>query len=468
MLVDRLGLSVSACWMKWAVFLFSRLVVYFVLPLQWSQAYTRMHHLDIWELRRDYFSALWNLNCQPPLFNAWIGFMANVFPDAWAGVACQVQYFLLASLGFYVFLRILDRARVNGRAAAYLSYAYALLPTLLYAERWLTYTFPVAALLLLAVRMLQDWHETARSLSLFGYLFALLLVVLMRSLYHPVVWLVPCVAFAMRRGQVRKVLCMAVPVILIALAPLFLNLARYDMFTNSTWQGMNLFRTMQYVTHEEKMREVEQGNVPGVALLAPIFEKDETYFAYLGDRVDKTGIPVLDNVYKSSSETNRKGQRNSNALFMIELSKDYQASWFSLLKRYPMRYLASVVTSAYEFFSLDIYRNWTNRRDWLPQWGNDVKTFVIRLVRAILLPLGIASAFFCSLWGCLRAACRRDGLTPVCLFVVYTLCLTAAVASFCEAGETSVMRVPIEPLVLFGVALIFREKGGRWCRENGQ
>lgn len=436
------------------MFVIERIVFYAIMPLDWSFAYARMQNLDILSLRTDFWGSLQYLHVQPPLFNAFVGAVAISAPERYCPLVVQTGFFALACMTFAFFRKIL-RASVRSSCIARAGdVAYLVFPTILFAERWFTYTFPVTAMLVSMAFLLLRYSQTKRLGYFFGFSALAGILVLNRSFFHVFVWMVPalvCAFFAGKNKDSARKTAVAVIVLAVSAIPYFRNLAHYGQFTSSTFQGMNFYRTMHYVprkTIEDGIASKKLHPVCRIGSFAPL----EDYLA-LFPEPDEAGRPmahhqVLDNLVKSQSATKRDGEVNWNHRIIPIAASELQKGFFRLLLDCPERYAESVLNGVYLFFTVDVYRFWDNSREWLPQHGESFSTMAVKAIRAFAIPLVIATMFILSLAAFIAKISSRLG--PVALFCGGTMLYVLGVSVSCELGENSIMRVPVDPFMLFG------------------
>jgi hypothetical protein len=173
--------------------------------------------LDPQELRGHLLRSLFYLHSQPPLFNLFLGVGLKLFqnpaPFFWLA-------FLAAGAGLhlslYALCRLIGVPRLGAAAAASL---FALSPASILFENLLFYTYPAAALVVMAALFVGGAFE-GRDLHLWAFMGALCALTLTLSLFQllfPVAWAGLLLAV---RGQPRrrKVLVLG-PLLLLAALP---------------------------------------------------------------------------------------------------------------------------------------------------------------------------------------------------------------------------------------------------------
>ena len=463
----------------WALFIVERCVFYVMLPLDWPFAYQRMQNLDVFSLRTDLINSLLNLHAQPPLYNLFIGLVVKIVPETFAPIVVQCIYFLLACLTFFMYRRIAAAIIRSNFIRICCDIAYLLFPTILFSERWFTYAFPVTAMIValafLTLKLSRVGPATIRYFTLFSVIAAA--VVLMRSFFHLIAWMMPallCALYATGRVQIRRKCIIAIFSFAVAALPYCWNLSRYDMFTSSTWQGMNLFRTMHYVSTPELEKEVEGGFLHPVCRLrsfAPIRDYIEAFPQTQESCITSQNCKVLDDEEKSSSANDRTGEVNWNHRIIPVASRELEKGWKHLVFKYPSAYALGVLNGLYSFFTVDVYQFWDNSDEWSPAASKSALDFSIRTVKAIVIPVVFILLFISSAVAFFRLM-RRKSTCAFALFSLGTMIYVLAISITCELGETSIMRAPIDPLCLLGffglidyIAQARRDEGS--CDDSG-
>ena len=448
----------------WSWFLLERLALYFCFPLSWDLAYERMQNLDILALKSDYWSALWNLHMQPPLFNAILGVIAKFVPDAAAAIVVQAIYFGLAILSFVAVRGILAHFMPDGGRRRLFEIGYTLLPTTLFTERWFTYTCPVSCGLLWCMLFTLHYRTSGRLRHLLGCGLVGLGIVLTRSFFHPLLWFAPILALAAWGGPQRRTVRTFVIACFLSVAavPNVVNYARYGMFTSSTWQGMNLFNTLRYVTTEERSVLVKQGKIAPVCALQP-FMPPEMYFNALSVPPDPQRVPaVLHALRKTPPPSGGEPTSNLNHGILPMVSRKYQDGWLPTVLNYPRKYIMGMLNGIYIFFSLEPYRFWDNAAEWLPDVRDAPPAWCFKAIRVYVIPVALALLYMSALWGFLRA---KGSETRTGAWIgLFTLAYVLGLGCLAELAENCILRTPADPLVLLGLACL---ASGRSAERDG-
>ena len=441
---------------SWTIYFLTRLVFHVVHPLDWTNAYVRWQHLDLAALKSDYWTSLFNCHMQPPLFNAFLGAFIKVVPECYEEAVARFIYIGLGILSFIGFRRLLSETIRHDGIRRFFEVVYAIMPPILFTERWFGYTLPVMCCLTWMAYALSMWVKCGLRRYWYSYLVLGMSIVMMRSLYHALVWFVPCTCLALfAKGKKRMVICVAETslFIVLALLPNVFNFARYGMFASSTWQGMNLMRTLEYVTAKERQDLITAGRCSPIASIPP-FSHPETYLDYYGIENDVThsAPSVLACKHKVAYIDEQEKCPNYNHYIIPQASREYQASWKELVCAYPARYLYGVLNAVYSFFSWEMYHYWHNACEWLPSQVDPLVSWMVKGIKAFVVPVLMIAIYAIAVWGWGKDLLRFDDKCLLCAFCLLTCLYTFAVSVFAELGENNLMRVPIDPLLLAGVA----------------
>jgi hypothetical protein len=239
--------------------------------------------------------------------------------------------------------------------------------------------------------------------------------------------------------------------VLIALAvyPYLKNYQRYDMFTASTWIGMNLTRTLHYLTSEDKQQLIEKREVTPIFSL-PSFAEVSVFRDYYKD-VDRNEHPA-----ERLAQKNGDKYINHNHYIYAKASKEYQQNFVVAVLKYPRAYFKSVANSMIEFWGSNVYVDWFNPQSWIPR-KTGISVFICDVMLIYCFPLFTLIGYASMVIACIRRAFGSSKkIRVVSIFILFNLIYTLTVANCFEAGETSIMRVPIDPFILLGWGFVFQ------------
>ncbi len=467
------------------VFLASRLA-YMVAGVRfdWDPLRSSLAILDPELLRTDLLRTLLYSHSQPPLFNFFVGIILKCAP-ADPFPVFRILYIGMGLVMTFALMESLLRARVPAPAAFLLCAAVMTTPATILFENLLFYTYPVALLLVLSVLALQLYLGSGRITYAWVFFGLLGIIVLTRSLFHPL-WFVLAAAglvAADRRSRSRLIVAAAVPLLLIGLWSAK-NLILFGSASSSSWLGMSLSKMITVgVPEGERARLVREGAISPFALRRPYEGIDE--YRDLLPRRDSSGIPVLDREVRST------GNMNLNHSAYIEISNRYLRDALVLIRLHPGIYIRGLAHAILIYFrpASEYLSFFPNRpavqgldravnRVVLGQLAYERPTFeanespldfgwqvrrtgvIIALVYAIVLVLGGM-----RVWKCLRAP---GPLSEECILEAYllgTLIYVAVVGNMLEIGENCRFRFSVDPLFVLLLGILFTGAIGRFRKR---
>ena len=455
------------------VFLLSRLaylkagVRFDMDPLRTSLAL-----LDPELLRIDLFRSLLYLHSQPPLFNLFVGIVLKIV----AGNPARAFQILYLGMGLGISLALQEtfsRLSVPVWLGLLLSAAIMISPATILFENLLFYTYPVTLMLILSVLSLESYIRTDR--VVFAWVFFALLgcIILTRSLFHPVWFLLVAGGLIALRPQQRRNLLIA------AAVPLFLiagwsvkNVILFGTANSSSWLGMSLCKMVTVgVPVEERARLVAEGRLSPYALRQPYKGIDE--YRDLLPASDSTGVPILDREIRST------GNMNLNHSAYVGISRHYFNDALLLIRDHPGLYIRGIVHALFIYFRpaseyLSFFPNrpsvqWPDRivnRFLLGQtryerpgfeanedpidysWQIGRTGIVIAVLYGAVLLWAAA-----MLWKCLRLPSEASSRCILLIYILSTLMYVSVVGNLLEIGENCRFRFMVDPLFLLLLAL---------------
>jgi len=476
-------------------FIISRALIYQVVPFRFNTLYFYMQYLDPDILRYDLWNGLWHLHAQPPLFNLFLGLVFKLSPS---GLEAKVFAALYSVMGVVVMLAgyfLMRYLRVSKGIALTVSLLFMLFPTVIQAERWLFYPYPLVMALLLSAIFLYWFMDSKRVIYLILFLAAVAAIVLSRSFFHVIFWMLPIVIMILfmavfradqsQRNRFRLYLVylgISIFFLLISSSISIKNYLQFGLFTSSTWQGMNLAGMTGFVNPADIEELISAGEVTPLALI-PRFSPPDAYYNYYGMLQPQSGIRALDEAIKPS------GAINGNNRIYAKASKEYQQNTLTILRHYPLRYLKAITNEVYIFFGLAPYRFFWN----YSEWGLIRKDTILHRVNDIgllyALPFVLACIFIMGVWimtaemrrrykqykqhtqhnqgkhqnnQCGRGSTTADesafskefALLSVYAYISFNLIYVFTVANMIEFGEGCFMRIPVDPFLAVSLALI--------------
>lgn len=493
-----------------AGFIISRALIYQVVPFRFNTLSFYTQYLDPDILRYDLWNGLWHLHAQPPLFNLFLGLVLKLCPS---GLEAKVFAALYSVMGIVVMLAgyfLMRYLRVSKGIALTVSLLFVLFPPVIQAERWLFYPYPLAMALLLSAIFLYRFMDSKRVIYLILFLAAVAAIVLSRSFFHVIFWMLPIVIMILfmavfradqsQRHRFRLYLGISISFLLISSSISIKNYLQFGLFTSSTWQGMNLAGMTGFVNQTDIEELISAGEVTSLALI-PRFSPPDAYYNYYGMLQPQSGIRALDEAIKSS------GAINGNNRIYAKASKEYQQNTLTILRHYPLSYLKAITNEVYIFFGLAPYRFFWNYSEWGPIRKDTILHRANDIGLLYAVPFVLACIFIMVVWimtaelrrqykqynqhnhhnqynqhnqhnhhnqgkhqhsQCGRGSTTADesalsgefalseesALLSVYAYISFNLIYVFTVANMIELGEGCYMRIPVDPFLAVGLALI--------------
>jgi hypothetical protein len=362
MILNSIGLSRRDVGIITLLFVTSR-AVYAVLGLTFDATTFPgyMQFIDEQLLSTRLFESLWYYHANPPLLNLLAGIGVKLFgghADSFFAIVFHVLGLLLAA-SVYVLTWRLSASRL---AAAIATALLVFSPSFVLYENWFMYTFPAVALLTMSAVALHQYLQTQRTAwcaTFFGLLAVLLLT---RSLFH-LAWmvLIAILLTVLRYKRRRQVLLAAVVPVLLVGAWYGKNYYYFSMFSSSSWFGLGLSNISTLIVPRETLQPlVNEHRLSPFAVVSRYTEMDKLFTS---QQLPATGIPVLDQVRKSS------GDYNFNSQQLIAINHYYTADAVEVIRAFPFSYVVGLVISNRLFFSpssMNLYFSKKNRQAALP------------------------------------------------------------------------------------------------------
>lgn len=303
-----------------------------------------MQFADADLLRHNLLQTVFYDHSQPPLFNLYLGLVLKLFPGREA-VVWNLSFMLgglLLALSIYA---VMVRLKVKPKLSLGLTLLFMCSPATVLYENFLFYSYFEATFLCLAVLWLHKFLTSNKLTDAFIFFSLLSLIVLTRSLFH-FFWLVLVVGVILfyKRTHWKKVALVACLPVLVALSLYAKNYLVFGDFTSSSWFGMNISKVTTFAIPEnERKAMIERGQLSNLALIYPFSVSADAFPTYL-TQVKPSGVPILDQVLKSSGFT------NFNNLAFIDIAHQYQHDALASLTSHPLDYLKNVVKAVFIYF----------------------------------------------------------------------------------------------------------------------
>jgi hypothetical protein len=398
-------------------------------------------------LRSRLFESLFYLHSQPPLFNLILGIVLKLAEFRF-GTAMHIVYITLGltlSVGLYL---LLIRLGIRSWPSAVVAAALSVTPAFLLYENWLFYEYPVAVLLILSALTLHEFLRRGTVWPGIAFFLFLAALIYIRTIFQ-IVWLLLTVGVLLvaRRDLLRLVLkASAVPALLVMLL-LAKNLIIFGVPATSSWLGTNLARTVgAEVPAAELQQLVHQRELSPISLISPWAVPTE--YLSLVEPPRPTGIPVLDQLKKSS------GCWNRNNSVLIAVSRDFLSDAIRLIRLRPGAYAKAILKG------MCLYIQPFNGEGYVDQ--SKILGYTVWFDRVVLLQLrpgqpGLTiilshvAAFLYGLvltWRLLRRRLEPTASAVTLAYIWLTFAYVITVVTFLEATENGRMRFFLDPLVI--------------------
>jgi hypothetical protein len=265
-----------------------------------------LQYVDPQLLKTDLWKSLYYLYDQPPGFNLFLGIVLKAFPENHA-LAFRLLFIGFGVLFALSLFALMVKLGVRPWVSTALTVIFSCSPGVVLYENWLFYTYPTAALLCLAAVFLHRFASSPNLWDGLAFFFILALVAYIRGLFHLYWFIFFCLLLLYFFPQQRRKVVLAFCLPLLALGALYVKnyLVFGSLSTGDIYVAYNLRKMSYYKIPEDKHRLlIEQGTLTPLSLIRPGIGGDiEIYIDIIGP-LQKTGIAVLDQVWKSTGETN--------------------------------------------------------------------------------------------------------------------------------------------------------------------
>lgn len=463
---ERYGLAIVL------VFILSRVIFtlkggsFLATPLLFAKQY-----LDPLLLENDLLKSLLYLHSQPPLFNFFLGAILKVSPIP--SISYEILFKTAGVLIPLLFYGILTSLGINSLVALIATIIFMLNPTLILYENLLYYTHFVALLVLLSIFFLLYWSIKKRFVYLFLFWTSLLCLGMIRSLYHPIFFLIVAVALALylkRTGNgqhLARQFFLSSFILLIPMTSLCVkNVYLYEFFGTSSWKGMSMWIKANGYAQEKLEQLYHRGIISRQAVRAELKTFQPIHHFFEADDLEHIPChhPADCNEWRSS------GKPNYNHSGYVYLSKQLWKDAVSLILHNPALF-AFYTAGSYNLMlwhsSDSVHALFMNNMQIVKRLeklyrslyfgflGVESKRSTQHMwwVRTIMI-----SAIFLFFYASTLMYMFREGdykslaLSTVCLFCllihVYTLCTSSLI----EFGENNRFRFPVDSAFLILIA----------------
>ncbi|MBN2107529.1 MAG: hypothetical protein JW832_08880 [Deltaproteobacteria bacterium] len=472
-----------------AFFIASRIVFYFfgglyiVKPIGFA-----LQYLDPRLLQHDLLQSLLYQHSQPPLFNFFLGLVLKLSADP--SISFQLLYQTAGLLALLALYGLLRAVRLPSAAALIVAAFFILNPTVILYEHLLYYTYIEGVFILFAAFCLLEWFSTRQALWACAFWLMLACLGGIRSLFHPIFFLVLSGIFGLymflKMGQRRQALVFCAAS-LIAIAPLGLlcakNYAVFGFFGTSSWDGMSLWTKACGYGPDELEHLHRRGVISSLAVQAEL-----EAFRALDQYADGKKLIAAACHHPADCEPFKTtGRPNFNHTGYIRLSRQLWKDSLSIIRDDPGRFafqtlgaysltlwyasdsvhalfksnmeILAPLEAAYRYLYfgfLGVQNRHSDARMWL-------RTGCVSLLFLVFNTGAIVQVF--------RARSGRDSaIAGLCLFCMLIHAYTIAVSSIIEFGENNRFRFPVDGafLVLMAGCLtaFFPSRRGRGVADS--
>ncbi len=415
------------------------------------------------------------VHVQPPVWNLAIGLTArwSPFPD---GLSLQM---LMVCIGVGIAVLVARLALLCGlsdRASFCVGLGVGLLPSTFHDVFALRYELPCALLLLAAINVVLGRDGRLDRTGLLRASAIVTMLVLTRSLYHPI-WLVGVLLgfawMARRRVPYRTIGAIVGVPMLIVVVLVAKNMALVDSPSLASWEGMNLLRSVQLAVPQDDLdRLAANGEISDVATVPP-FSAYRYYRASMPP-CDASGRSLLDAEYAAETmvspfDGSEISVPNYNYRCFVDVFDQAGRDARSLIMARPGIWLHARVASLRAWFTE--YPSTSSPADrWmavgasasLPILHVDTSGWNSRFYASLVnRPLSIApivafAALVVWLVGSLGRWRRRrtiDRVDLLGLLVGFVYLFTCAVSVLFELGEQARFRIGVDPIIYAALAI---------------
>jgi hypothetical protein len=441
--------------------------VAYLAPQDWWQL------LDPAVLQADPLGSLYLLHMQPPLFNA-LEALVLALPPTVSLIWLQGLY-LGCSIAMMVLVHgFLRRFGYRPVTAAILTALFGVLPQVLVYENLFFYSHLEATLVLAASWCAARYFDERRLRAFLGFAACLVMLALLRSLFHLAwvavallaVWLVAS------RGRDRRALGIAVAAIAVVSVVYLKNFAEFGFFGASSWQGLASARMTLPINAGDADRfpaiardfdaRVARGEFsPATAYAGLNGDSGWTeWIAFAHDCDGPEKRPALCAIRKSN------GELNLNHIEMVAYSRALGGDMLKGLRLYPALFIQHAGSSLITFFGTPSWSE-TPTNPTLQSYASLWERLLLYRSNLVLVPdrpgeslaeralsrftaasLPLAVVVLAALLAIFhRALFDRDWLFPALVALLFIV-----VPNVMNGTEANRIRYTIEPLLFLALA----------------
>jgi len=327
------------------IFVLSRVLVYLagVRFDDYAITYGAWQLINPELLKSKLAESLFYLHSQPPMFNLYTGIVLKLFPEHYAPVFLAVHLLLGIAIMWCLFT-ILKTLNIRTWLAFGITALYAISPSTLLYENWISYTYFIIALLSFAALFLLYFVQTGKAKYGFIFFGIVACLILTRSMYH-IIWFVAIVTLLgiLRFTSFRTILKTAAIPFVIVIALFMKNYLVFGTFASSSWFGMSLSEiVLAKLPADKKNQLIASGKISPLSR-KPAFWSIDNYARFVHQQNPYPHIRVL-------TDTLNLSHANLHNYHFIEVSNAYKQDVIATVKTYPMDYAKDVVVSFGYYF----------------------------------------------------------------------------------------------------------------------
>jgi len=456
---------------------------------------TYWQHIDVPLLRHHLLESLWYLHSQPPLYNLFLGVVVKLWGNN-PGGAFSVIFLAVGLVLSTGLLSLCQNLGISPWLSAGLTILFVASPPAILYEHWLYVEYFVVTCLVWAGVFLHRFASSGRLRDAFVFFSLAAVVVLSRSLFHPL-WLLGLVVLLclVERRHTRVILAAAALPLVLVVGFSAKNLFLFGSLSATSCTGMNAARVVtDWVPRAERTALIHQGKLSKLAVQDP-YGLPRT-MPELFRRERPRGVALLDQPTKAS------GAPNADHTAYIDICSRYFADARTLLRLHPDAFRQGVQNGVLTYWRPSSqYFNFS-------QHNLDSTKSIDRIFSAIVFgqfrrdevfhdrsnPIAAGSRFWHQLglvaWFVVAVyaaailfaitlawrAVRHHEWSPLATFALFVLATSlwvTLVGTLFEEGENNRFRFLLDPLLLslFAVLasrLVLRFRGRSSDRSTGQ
>jgi hypothetical protein len=429
-------------------------------PLSFAYQY-----LDPVLLKTDLLRSLLYLHSQPPLFNLFLGIVLKVSPLP--ALSYDLLFKTVGILMPLTFYGILISLGIKRLFVLLITVVFMLNPTLILYENLLYYSYVEAFFVLIAIFFLLRWGKEKRWNDLFLFWMSLLCLGMIRSLFHPVFFLVTAVILSLqirrtfKEHRITRTFALSSLLVLIPVIALCVkNALLFGFFGTSSWDGMNLWTKVNGFSPEELEAFHSKGMISSLALKVELkaFQPIHIFF-------DDATLKAMPCHHPADCDTAKStGYPNFNHIGYVSLSKQLWKDALRLIAYDPSLfafYTAGSYCLTLWHSSDAVHALFENNMEvvkkleriyrflYLGFLGGENRLSGRQWDRAMVITALFLVVYMSTFFHLLR---RDDRIPPaviiVCLFCLIIHSYTLLVSSVIEFGENNRFRFPVDSAFL--------------------